>query len=155
VRSLSERAFNEGRAKEMKVKESQCDCEKCSKMCRAPCCGIPADMERLMDAGFGHLLMYDDWPGGEAMLKPAMKGSEGGKACWDTTTERGCTFWRGGLCALHDIGLKPSQGKLAHHSNTEEALDEIIAFIREAWDEDKPEVKAVIERWKKLNNYKE
>ena len=27
-----------------------------------------------------------------------------------------CTFFHNGLCELHDKGLKPTEGKLSHHS---------------------------------------
>ena len=31
-----------------------------------------------------------------------------------------CTFFRNGLCELHDAGLKPTEGKLSHHTITRE-----------------------------------
>ena len=31
-----------------------------------------------------------------------------------------CTFFRDGLCELHDLGLKPTEGRLSHHSITKE-----------------------------------
>lgn len=34
-----------------------------------------------------------------------------------------CTFFKDGLCQLHDSGLKPTEGKLSHHSVTEENLN--------------------------------
>jgi hypothetical protein len=82
-------------------------------------------MEALIEAGFGNRLMYDDFPDGEDMLKPALKGHEGKKAPWETSSARGCTFWKKGLCELHVLGLKPIQGKLAHHSNTTEQNEDI------------------------------
>ena len=27
-----------------------------------------------------------------------------------------CTFFKNGLCTIHDAGLKPTEGKLSHHS---------------------------------------
>ena len=31
-----------------------------------------------------------------------------------------CTFYHNGLCELHDLGLKPTEGRLSHHSITKE-----------------------------------
>lgn len=31
-----------------------------------------------------------------------------------------CTFYHDGLCELHDLGLKPTEGRLSHHSITKE-----------------------------------
>ena len=30
--------------------------------------------------------------------------------------EKGCIFFENGLCQLHDLGLKPTEGKLSHHT---------------------------------------
>jgi len=106
-----------------------------------------------MDAGFASRLMFDDWPFGADMLKPAMKGSEGERAPWEVKTEEGCTFWKDGKCELHQSGLKPIQGKLAHHANTRAQIGEIEGLIRSSWDSD--EATEVIERWKKEVNYEE
>ena len=61
----------------LNILESSCACEKCSRMCHAPCLGTPEDMQKLLDAGFGKRLMFDDLPGGEDLIKPALKGFEG------------------------------------------------------------------------------
>lgn len=33
-----------------------------------------------------------------------------------------CTFFRDGLCGLHSIGLKPTEGRLSYHTITKENL---------------------------------
>lgn len=33
-------------------------------------------------------------------------------------TDTGCIFFHDGLCELHDKGLKPTEGRLSHHSMT-------------------------------------
>lgn len=33
-----------------------------------------------------------------------------------------CTFFRNGLCELHDAGLKPTEGRLSYHTITMENL---------------------------------
>lgn len=35
-------------------------------------------------------------------------------------TVSGCIFLRDGLCGLHDAGLKPTEGRLSHHSIRQE-----------------------------------
>ena len=34
----------------------------------------------------------------------------------------GCTFFQDGLCELHAAGLKPTEGRLSHHTITMENL---------------------------------
>lgn len=133
----------------MEIKESQCDCEKCSFMCQAPCCGTPDEMQALIDAGYGERLMYDNWPDQENILKPALKEHEGKLAPWTMATPKGCTFWNKGKCELHPLGLKPSAGKLAHHSLTLVERHEISNFIKQSWADGKGDM--VIDNWKKLN----
>jgi len=133
----------------LSMMETECDCSKCQNACTAPCCGTPQDFINLMKAGYAERLMLDDWPDGNIMLKPALKGHEGCYAPWETRTKEGCTFWKEGKCELHDLKLKPTQGKLYIHSLTEEQLDEIATLIRDSWEEKEAEI--VIKFWKKLN----
>lgn len=136
----------------LKILTTECDCEKCSFMCHAPCCGTPNDMKLLIEAGYGKRLMYDDLPGGEAMLKPALKGYEGRRSPWEVSSKQGCTFWKEKKCELHSLGLKPIQGKLAHHSLNKSENDEIGDYINESWEDEKGN--EVIEKWRKINNDK-
>lgn len=136
----------------LNVLPTNCDCNKCSMMCRAPCCGTPEDVLNLINAGHANRLSLDDWPGDVALIKPALKMYEGEKAPWNTNSAAGCTFWKNGLCELHESGLKPAQGKLANHANTDEQIAEICQMIRDSWEE--PLAKKVIKQWKKAVGYK-
>ncbi len=78
-----------------------------------------------------------------------MEGPNGEEAPYETWSPRGCTFWKNGLCELHSLGLKPSQGKLAHHSLSENDCDEIGEFMNESWEKGKGD--KVIEKWKEIN----
>ncbi len=129
--------------------ESECDCKSCQNSCQAPCCGTPSDLMNLMEAGYAGRLMLDDWPDGNVMLKPALKGYEGSYAPWETRTVEGCTFWKEGKCELHELKLKPTQGKLYLHSLTEEQLEEIAEFIRDSWEGKESEI--ALKFWKNLN----
>ena len=124
---------------------SECDCEKCRNMCHGPCCGTVEEIDRLIDLGYANRLMYDDWPDGNSLIKPALKGYEGENAPWVTRTEEGCTFWIEGKCQLHDLGLKPLQGRLSHHSQTFEHEMDIEDIIKDEWQNDK--TAAVIKKW--------
>lgn len=91
---------------------SACACERCRVMCEKPCWGTPDEIQRLIDAGFGDRLALDYWSGDETIyvLAPALKGHEGQEAPWTNWSQDGCTFWQDGLCQLHEMGLKPSEG---------------------------------------------
>lgn len=133
----------------LKILPSECDCLKCSTMCQGPCCGTPKEMKELITRGFGSRLMFDDLPGGSDLLKPALKGYEGKKAPWQTASKEGCTFWINGKCELHSSGLKPIQGKLAHHTLTDDDDMKIGNFIKQSWET--KEAEEVINIWKKSN----
>lgn len=135
--------------KELPVLPSECDCDVCSQMCHTPCCGTPEDIKRLIDAGYSSRLMLDDLPGGETMLKPALKDFEGGRAPWQVRSVQGCTFWKQGKCELHNLGLKPVQGRMANHSNSEEDHEKIEIYLNQAWET--CEAKDVLEKWKELH----
>lgn len=93
-------------------KPIQCKCEKCKQQCHTPCLGTPHDILKLIKAGYADRLAWTDWEAGMlvgctdhpiGMLQAKFDGD------W-------CTFYHDGLCELHDKGLKPTEGKLSHHS---------------------------------------
>jgi len=144
-------------AEKLGLLPQECACDKCKLMCHAPCCGSVEDFEKIVDAGFADRLMFDDLPSepdGGDILKPALKGYEGGRAPWAVSALRGCTFWnKEGKCDLHDLGLKPIQGKLAIHEK-QTALDDdctLADIMKPDWESERG--KALIEKWKKLVNY--
>lgn len=139
--------------KKIKVLPSECDCEKCSQMCQASCCGTPEDINKLIEAGYADRLMLDDWPGDADILKPALKGYESESAPWEVATKEGCTFWKNGKCELHISGLKPTQGKLALHSLSEDQEQYISELLRDSWNTILAE--EIIEKWKKITKYKD
>ena len=95
-------------------KPTSCACEKCRNQCKTPCLGTPEDIERLIEAGYGNRLSPTEWWAGSLMgvvkgpvLMIQAKREDNG---W-------CTFRRpDGLCELHDKGLKPTEGRLSHHT---------------------------------------
>lgn len=93
-------------------KPIQCKCKSCQQQCRTTCLGTPQDMLKLVKAGYADRLVFTEWWAGVVMgctdhpVMMLQANTEGG---W-------CTFFHDGLCELHDKGLKPTEGKLSHHS---------------------------------------
>lgn len=93
-------------------KPVQCKCQKCKAQCKTPCLGTPQDILRLIEAGYKDKLYRTEWCLGLMLGKinftvPMVQALQ--------TTE-GCIFFEDGLCELHELGLKPTEGKLSHHT---------------------------------------
>lgn len=131
----------------LNVLESNCDCMECSRMCHSPCCGTPEEIEKLIEHGYAKQLMLDDYPDANTLIKPALKGFGGKKAPYETSSTRGCVFWKKGKCKLHNLGLKPFIGRYAHHANTIEQVNEVGAYVDKSW-EPSEKVDRVINLWK-------
>ncbi|MDR2002668.1 MAG: hypothetical protein LBQ74_06525 [Prevotella sp.] len=56
--------------------------------------------------------------------------------------ENGCVFFKDGLCELHNLGLKPTEGKLSHHNIR---LDNYIFELSIGWN--------VTKEWVDMCNY--
>lgn len=98
-------------------KPIECKCQKCKQQCKTPCLGTPEDILRIINAGYKERLAITHWWVGIARGKldfPVImiqaRQEENGY----------CTFYHDGLCELHDLGLKPTEGRLSHHSITKE-----------------------------------
>lgn len=89
-------------------KSISCKCELCKMQCRTPCKGTPEDMEAIIKAGFDDRIMLTECLGVK-LFTPRYDREK-----------KSCTFFTNGLCELHDLGLKPTEGKLSHHSTTAE-----------------------------------
>lgn len=96
-----------------------CTCETCVNMCkRAPCWPTPEEAQRLIDAGYSPRLMKNYWCAEDNIyvLCPARVGYEGRTAPWfgEIDGSERCVFLTGdNLCELHDLGLKPIEGRVA------------------------------------------
>ena len=117
-------------------------------MCeRRPCWPTPDDARRLIDASHAGKLMLDWWFDTAQnktvyVLTPAIVGRESGQA--PAIPSGRCTFLSDdGLCRLHDLGLKPTEGTLALcKERTPSGLHEQVA---KTWDS--AAGKAVIDAW--------
>ena len=125
-----------------------CSCAECKAMCeRRPCWPTPDDAQRLIDAGHAKRLMLDWWFDNAQnktvyVLTPAIAGREAGQA--PAIPSGRCTFLNEqGLCQLHDLGLKPTEGKQAL-CNERTPVD-LHVQIGQTWDG--AEGKTVIDAW--------
>ena len=93
-------------------KPSVCKCQACKNQCRTPCLGTPHDILKLIEAGYMENLKPTYWCVGLILGKLnysiAMVQAE-------QTNEGWCVFHKDGLCQLHDLGLKPTEGRLSRH----------------------------------------
>jgi hypothetical protein len=100
--------------------EIECDCAECRQMCASSTCmPTPEEAKCLMRAGLAGRLASYRWryPSGREIrsVGPAPAGLEGARDLVSTRIGA-CTFHQRGLCELHGLGLKPSEGRLAHHT---------------------------------------
>jgi hypothetical protein len=80
-------------------------------MCeRSACLPTPREAAMLIDRGYGARLAR--YAAHIACVGPAPQGSEGKTV---HSTNGRCTFFDGVRCELHALGLKPLEGRIAHH----------------------------------------
>lgn len=106
------------------MKPKSCKCYLCKLQCKAPCWGTPEDMQKIVDAGFVKRLMVQVY--GEIMFVTPLMDK----------VKNACTFFTNGLCELHESGLKPTVGKLSHHSTNYETFNpkkSIAKFVLDEW----------------------
>jgi hypothetical protein len=90
-----------------------CKCKRCVAMCEdKPCWGTPAEIAAIMDAGFRNKLTEYGSSNGVETISHIQPSARKDNPRWP---DGPCAFLRGGLCELHDAGLKPSEGRLAMH----------------------------------------
>lgn len=99
-------------------KPVECRCARCREQCRTPCLGTPEDILRLLKAGYKDRLAPTLWGVGLVLgripyVVPMIQARR---------INGYCIFFRNGLCELHDAGLKPTEGRLSHHTITRENL---------------------------------
>ncbi len=90
-------------------KPTECGCKLCQQQCHQPCLGTPEDIAKLVDAGYGDRLAPTQWAAGVTNKVIPMVQARVEDNGW-------CTFFHDGKCELHDKGLKPTEGRLSHHS---------------------------------------
>lgn len=100
-------------------KPISCKCKACKSQCsKAPCLGTPEDIEKIIDAGYAKRIFSTSWLAGINMGIT----NKSIDMFQPEQLETGCTFFKDGLCELHDKGLKPTEGRLSHHTHTPETF---------------------------------
>lgn len=105
-------------------KPVSCKCQLCKSQCAAPCMGTPEDMLKIIEAGYGNRVVIAPVDGLQ-ILSPMYDGQK-----------KACTFFTNGLCELHESGLKPTVGKLSHHSTDLKSFNpkkSIHRFVMDEW----------------------
>lgn len=124
-------------------KPISCKCAKCKSQClSAPCLGTPQDIEKIIDAGFSEKIFQTEWAAGVVLgvhdkIIPMFQAE---------MTPNGCVFLKNGLCSLHDIGLKPTEGKLSHHDQVFTDKKKLISLnVAKEWllDENKETISRI------------
>ena len=126
------------------LKDTECSCEKCQKMCEhRPCWGTPDEIQNLINMGHADKLMIDFWCGNfhgkeyedTYIIAPAIIGCEKSSAPSVFPVGR-CSFLTSkGLCEIHKC--KPSEGRKGNgcvRSNHPFSIHERVAM---SWDTDK------------------
>ena len=119
--------------------ENECSCKTCQSMCKTPCIGTPEEIEKLKEASYESRLSHSLWAYGMLVgthqkyvhiIAPTYDKKKGA-----------CTFFNNGKCELHDLGLKPMEGRFASCKyNPVEKLEDLF---------ETPLYKAIAE-WEKL-----
>lgn len=119
-----------------------CTCKECKVMCSHPCWPTPDEAVALINAGFSGKLMADFWVNTDRpdtdILCPAVPGYENEYAPqWIgfSPKDSGCVFQSDdGLCKLHDMGLKPIEGRLAMGCADDDENNNTHRHVFEMWD---------------------
>lgn len=123
-------------------------------MCRHPCWPTPDEAKAIIGVGLGDKLMVDYWINIDRpdtdILCPAVPGYEGrGAPSWREFSDKDsrCVFQSAdGLCELHDMGLKPIEGRLSlgckstYHEVTHE-------YMFRMWDNE--DAQELVSEWRK------
>jgi len=121
-------------------------------MCRIPCWPTPSEALAIIQAGYGDRLRmtarYEDLKHHDTtvyLLAPRADSPE------TSSSPYCCILMRAGLCILHDLGLKPIEGRAAHHDRVKATSytmnHDIRNDILKLWDSDFGA--AVIEYWER------
>lgn len=155
----------------MELKSGDCRCDKCASACRLlPGRMTPEEAQRAIAAGLASRMMLDWYDPCSRlgnndkvlMITPGSVGYEGTDApdtedlfpgglmqAWTSGPEpMPCTFFKDGLCGIHDSGFKPQQCRTVYACTGQG--DENIVLARLWWT---PLGQEVVEQWKRAAGY--
>lgn len=114
-----------------------CSCQKCQDMCKTPCIPTPIDVYNIIEHGDLHItkrFLPTSWATGliagthtnvVTLFAPQFNQETGY-----------CSFFKDGLCELHDLGLKPLEGKLASCKSVRTLKESPLFDIIKNWQDD-------------------
>lgn len=110
-----------------------CNCLKCKTMClSSPCFPTPEEVIRLQKLGFGSDLMFTMFMNPETFEIYSLVAPKSTEFMDGIINQ--CTFHtKDGLCELHELGLKPTEGRLANHNQPHSATVTLRVAICETW----------------------
>lgn len=132
----------------------ECRCKMCRDACKeAPCWGTPKEIEDLINAGYGkYLSAYIVEPGSYnhrgygvepvTIIAPAQHGRtrHTNKSSMSWMFRGRCVFLHGQgtheMCELHDVGLKPVEGRVTNHTTDYDSGILVRYYIIDTWDTD-------------------
>jgi len=113
------------------MKEFICDCAECQDLCkRVPCMGTPKEIQAIIAKGYAypnHLIVSHD---NDPILEFTVVRPRGSRT--DNPTQGACVFYKNGKCVLHDVGLKPVEGRVAIHDRSTPRL--LYHHLKRAWN---------------------
>jgi hypothetical protein len=93
------------------------------------CLPTPAEVKALVDAGYrDRLAFYQKDPTSDAVGVIAPKLVGAGVGVQRKRVGAPCTFYLNGKCELHELGLKPLEGRLAHHLRKTDSVTMAVAM---------------------------
>lgn len=123
------------------LKPTVCSCKVCRKKCsQIMCLGTPDDILRLINAGFGNLLQ-------EIQISVVLVNHREVmpiRMVQLMRDENGCAVFKDGMCLLHNMGLKPAEGRYFihpedHHDET--IMDLLTLTIALEWSREENKTK--------------
>lgn len=108
----------------IKNNKSECSCDRCVSMCKTtPCIPTPSDVAMLIKKGYKRYLTPAVL-GAPEVIKITGRPISIIMPRFNKNT--GCVFLENNRCVLHNLGLKPSEGKIAHHNGTDSECFKLI-----------------------------
>ena len=105
--------------------QASCQCNECMDMCETPCWPTPDEVMRLVVIGYVRKLELKNW---------VIDGSEIEIVVPKRSDNGYCVFFKKGKCLLHRNGLKPREGRYAHHSHSSRDAQNFRADLARLWN---------------------
>lgn len=115
----------------IKFKVSECSCSTCASMCKNPCVPTPEEAQELINRGHKDNLIvwtsYYQKLSGIQVVRPRQN---------ESSDERGCVYFNRVTrkCLLHDLNLKPLEGRLAHHAPSRSEDQTTHEYVCSRWE---------------------